>query len=161
MTALELKNGQQFQESLSRNLQYTEDDQYLGRIFCRRSRNPCLCLQAYPCESLSTNSSTRLWCCSNAACSNQRSASTPRTGYSTYLFHQMLFFGSRCERLCMVQFALISLIPGLLRRLEDCADPEFDSYERSLVTPTSLKTSDRNSCMLTTSILIRRLLIKR
>lgn len=45
----------------------------------------------------------------------------------------------------MVQFALISLIPGLLRRLEDCADPEYDSYEKTLVMPTSLKTSERNS----------------
>jgi hypothetical protein len=52
----------------------------------------------------------------------------------------------------MVQFALISLIPGLLRRLEDCADPEFDNYERNLVMPTSLKTSDRNSCMPVTFI---------
>ncbi|MCJ1278497.1 late secretory pathway protein avl9 [Puttea exsequens] len=60
---------------------------------------------------------------------------------------KMLFFGSRCERLCMVQFALISLIPGLLRHLEDCADPEFDSYERNLVMPTSLKSSDRNSLL--------------
>jgi hypothetical protein len=47
----------------------------------------------------------------------------------------------------MVQFALISLIPGLLRGLEDCADPEFDSSETNLVMPTSLKTSERNSCM--------------
>ncbi|KAL8786967.1 MAG: hypothetical protein Q9195_007979 [Heterodermia aff. obscurata] len=46
----------------------------------------------------------------------------------------------------MIQFALISLIPGLLRRLEDCADPEFDSYEKKLVAPTSLKTSERSSC---------------
>jgi hypothetical protein len=46
----------------------------------------------------------------------------------------------------MVQFALISLIPGLLRRLEDSADPEFDSYERNLVMPTSLKSSERTSC---------------
>ena len=46
----------------------------------------------------------------------------------------------------MVQFALVSLIPSLLKRLEDAADPEFDSYERTLVMPTSLKTSDRNSC---------------
>ncbi len=65
---------------------------------------------------------------------------------SSYLFYQMLFFGSRCERLCMMQFALISLIPGLLRSLEDCADPEFDSYETSLGMPTSLKTSERGSC---------------
>ena len=46
----------------------------------------------------------------------------------------------------MLQFALISLIPGLLRRLQDAADPEFDSYERNLIMPTSLKTSERNSC---------------
>ena len=47
----------------------------------------------------------------------------------------------------MLQFALISLIPGLLRRLQDAADPEFDSYGNSLVMPTSLKTSERTSCM--------------
>ena len=59
----------------------------------------------------------------------------------------MLFFGSRCDRLCMVQFALISLIPGLIRRLEDCADPELDSHSKNMVMPTSLKTSERSSCM--------------
>ena len=59
----------------------------------------------------------------------------------------MLFFGSRCDRLCMVQFALISLIPGLIRRLEDCADPELDNYSKNIVMPTSLKTSERSSCM--------------
>ena len=47
----------------------------------------------------------------------------------------------------MLQFALISLIPGLLRQLQDAADPEFDSYENNMVMPTSLKTSERNSCM--------------
>lgn len=47
----------------------------------------------------------------------------------------------------MMQFSLISLIPGLLRRLEDCADPEFDSYETAYVKPTSLKTSDRSSLL--------------
>lgn len=47
----------------------------------------------------------------------------------------------------MMQFALISLIPGLLRKLEDCADPEFDSYESKLIQPTSLRTSDRRSRM--------------
>jgi hypothetical protein len=60
---------------------------------------------------------------------------------------QMLFFGSRCERLCLMQFSLISLIPGLIRNLQDCADPELDSYEMQLVKPTSLKTSDRNSLL--------------
>ena len=46
----------------------------------------------------------------------------------------------------MVQFALISLIPGLLRRLEDSADPDLDSYATNLVMATSLKTSERDSC---------------
>ncbi|KAK4158284.1 hypothetical protein C8A00DRAFT_39475 [Chaetomidium leptoderma] len=59
----------------------------------------------------------------------------------------MLFFGTRCERLCLTQFSLISLIPGLLRSLQDSAGPELDSYEKSLSTPTSLRTSDRNSLL--------------
>lgn len=46
-----------------------------------------------------------------------------------------------------MQFSLISLIPGLLRRLEDCADPEFDSYGRTFVPPSSLKTSERSSLL--------------
>ncbi|KAK0129131.1 late secretory pathway protein avl9 [Cadophora gregata] len=60
---------------------------------------------------------------------------------------KMLFFGSRCERLCMMQFSLISLIPGLIRNLQDCADPDMDAYERHLTKPTSLKTSDRSSLL--------------
>lgn len=60
---------------------------------------------------------------------------------------QMLFFGTRCERLCMIQFSLISLIPGLINNLEDCADPAFDNYAQTVEKPTSLKTSDRTSCM--------------
>ena len=46
----------------------------------------------------------------------------------------------------MMQFALISLIPGLIRRLEDCADPDLDSYEKGMIKPSSLKTSERTSC---------------
>lgn len=60
---------------------------------------------------------------------------------------KMLFFGSRCERLCMMQFSLISLIPGLLRNLQDCADPELNGYEKNLSKPTSLRTSDRGSML--------------
>ncbi|KAG7286960.1 hypothetical protein NEMBOFW57_006460 [Staphylotrichum longicolle] len=50
---------------------------------------------------------------------------------------------------CLLQpkFSLISLIPGLLRNLQDSAGPELDSYEKSLTTPTSLRTSDRNSLL--------------
>ena len=58
----------------------------------------------------------------------------------------MLFFGSSCENLCMMQFSLISLIPNLICKLQDCADPAFDNNERSMEMPTSVKTSDRSSC---------------
>ncbi|KAM5362005.1 hypothetical protein ACJZ2D_012755 [Fusarium nematophilum] len=60
---------------------------------------------------------------------------------------KMLFFGSRCDRLCMMQFSLLSLIPGLIRNLQDSADPDLNSYEKSLTKPTSLRTSDRNSLL--------------
>lgn len=46
----------------------------------------------------------------------------------------------------MMQFALISLIPGLMRHLQDSADPAFNSAEENTVMPTSLKTSERSSC---------------
>ncbi|KAL4780863.1 transport protein Avl9-domain-containing protein [Aspergillus varians] len=60
---------------------------------------------------------------------------------------KMLFFGSRCERLCMIQFSLVSLIPGLMSHLQDCADPSFDTYAQTVEKPTSLKTSDRSSLL--------------
>ncbi|KAJ5135426.1 Late secretory pathway protein AVL9 [Penicillium bovifimosum] len=60
---------------------------------------------------------------------------------------KMLFFGTRCERLCMIQFSLISLIPGLINSLQDCADPAFDSYSQTVEKATSLKTSDRSSLL--------------
>lgn len=60
---------------------------------------------------------------------------------------QMLFFSQRCEQLCMVQFSLLSLIPGLLRALQDCSDPELNAYEQNLVKPTSVRTSDKKSRM--------------
>lgn len=59
----------------------------------------------------------------------------------------MLFFGSRCDRLCMVQFSLISLIPGLLHNLQDCADPDLNSYEKQLARSTSLRSSNRASLL--------------
>ncbi|KAI4199645.1 MAG: hypothetical protein LQ346_002534 [Caloplaca aetnensis] len=108
---------EKFQESLSANLQDTEDerDLYLG-LSLREL------LHEYKYQTL-----VLFKCC--------------------LLQPKMLFFGSRCERLCMMQFSLISLIPGLLRRLEDCADPEFDSYEKSYTKSSSLKTSDRTSLL--------------
>jgi Transport protein Avl9 len=47
----------------------------------------------------------------------------------------------------MMQFSLISLIPGLIRKLQDCADPQLSSLEENMVAPTSLRTSERASCM--------------
>jgi len=46
-----------------------------------------------------------------------------------------------------MQFSLISLIPGLIRNLQDCADPEMDNYEKNLVKATSVKLSDRSSLL--------------
>lgn len=57
----------------------------------------------------------------------------------------MLFFGTRCERLCMTQFALVSLIPHLLESLQDCASPDLNTYEKSVNRPTNLRTSERSS----------------
>jgi hypothetical protein len=58
---------------------------------------------------------------------------------------QMLFFGSKCERLCMMQFALVSLIPGLIANLQDAADPSLDSYAENIQRSTSLRNTDRAS----------------
>ena len=48
----------------------------------------------------------------------------------------------------MMQFAFISLIPGLIYQLQDCADPALDQYASSVSKATSLKTSERASCKL-------------
>ncbi|KAK5132504.1 hypothetical protein LTR08_008888 [Meristemomyces frigidus] len=60
---------------------------------------------------------------------------------------KMLFFGSHCERVCQVQFTLISLIPGLIRNLRDCADPAMNHYAETLRKPDSVRTSDRSSLL--------------
>ncbi|KAL9577607.1 MAG: hypothetical protein Q9212_006259, partial [Teloschistes hypoglaucus] len=59
----------------------------------------------------------------------------------------MLFFGSRCERLCMIQFSLISLIPNLLSHLSDCASPDLDTYASTFTPAATLKTSSRPSLL--------------
>ncbi|KAI4716546.1 hypothetical protein E4T48_07225 [Aureobasidium sp. EXF-10727] len=60
---------------------------------------------------------------------------------------KMLFYGSNCEKMCLVQFSLISLIPTLMRHLRDCADPRMDFYATHVEKPTSLKTSERASLL--------------
>ncbi|KAK6525720.1 late secretory pathway protein avl9, variant 3 [Arthrobotrys megalospora] len=61
---------------------------------------------------------------------------------------KMLFFSSKsCEKLCMTQFALVSLIPGLLEKLQDASDPELNAYEETREKAVDLKTSDRHSLL--------------
>lgn len=59
----------------------------------------------------------------------------------------MLFFGSHCEHVCQVQFSLLSLIPGLVRSLGDCAAPELDHYAATVRKQDSVRTSDRASLL--------------
>lgn len=47
----------------------------------------------------------------------------------------------------MIQFALVSLIPGLIMALDDCAEPELDSYATKTARPSSLRSSDRKSLL--------------
>ncbi|SMR59271.1 unnamed protein product [Zymoseptoria tritici ST99CH_1E4] len=63
------------------------------------------------------------------------------------LQQKILFFGSNCERLCQLQFSLISLIPGLVRNLDDCADPQMDRYAQTVTKPDSVRTSNRQSLL--------------
>ncbi|TKX25132.1 late secretory pathway protein AVL9 [Elsinoe australis] len=60
---------------------------------------------------------------------------------------KMLFFGTHCENICLIQFSLLSLIPGLMRALQDCADPGMDTYNATAKQASSLKTSDRQSLL--------------
>ncbi|SLM39197.1 AVL9/DENND6 domain [Lasallia pustulata] len=124
---------EQFQRSLSSSLQDTEDDrdQYLGMLPIER-----------PSMQTLTNAGLSL-----RELIHEFKYQTLVLFKCCLLQPKMLFFGSRCERLCMMQFSLISLIPGLIRKLEDCADPDLDSNEKNMFTPTSLKTSERNSLL--------------
>ncbi|KAJ1565703.1 late secretory pathway protein avl9, partial [Nowakowskiella sp. JEL0078] len=49
---------------------------------------------------------------------------------------RILFFGHKVEKLSSFQYALVSLIPGLLRSLADAASPKLTSHE-NISTPTS------------------------
>lgn len=46
-----------------------------------------------------------------------------------------------------MQFSLISLIPNLVRCLQDCADPQMERYAETLKKPDSVRTSDRSSLL--------------
>lgn len=60
---------------------------------------------------------------------------------------RVLFFGTKCERLCMTQFALVSLIPHLLESLQDCAASELDTYAKTVTRATNLRASERSSLL--------------
>ncbi|GAO15209.1 hypothetical protein UVI_02006990 [Ustilaginoidea virens] len=65
------------------------------------------------------------------------------------LIHEFKWQALVLLKCCLLQpkFSLISLIPGLIRNLQDCADPELNSYEEKLAQPTSLQSSNRNSLL--------------
>lgn len=61
---------------------------------------------------------------------------------------RLMFFGYPVERLCVYEYTLVSLIPGLLLSLSDCSSPELDYTKRHhLKTAEDVKTSDRHSLL--------------
>ncbi|KAL9057527.1 MAG: hypothetical protein Q9162_002259 [Coniocarpon cinnabarinum] len=60
---------------------------------------------------------------------------------------KMLFFGADCERLCLLQFSIISLIPTLIRNLQDCADPSMNTCEQNVDVPRDIKPNDRSALL--------------
>jgi hypothetical protein len=53
----------------------------------------------------------------------------------------MLFFSTKCERMCMLQFALLSLLPGLSSHLETASHPELEEIAKP--DPATVKQSAR------------------
>lgn len=61
---------------------------------------------------------------------------------------RIMFFGYPVEKLCVYEYTLVSLIPGLLLSLSDCSSPELDYAKRHhLKTAEDVKTSDRHSLL--------------
>ncbi len=63
------------------------------------------------------------------------------------LQRRIMFFGYPIERLCTYQYSLISLLPGLLVQLEDCASPELKSSQAKRTKVDSVRTSDKGSLL--------------
>ncbi|GAB5590512.1 hypothetical protein Unana1_05412 [Umbelopsis nana] len=62
---------------------------------------------------------------------------------------RILFYGYPVERLCTFQYSLISLIPGLLRTLQDSGDPSLDtSSERLQLTEAKVLSSGNKASLL-------------
>ncbi|GAO45987.1 hypothetical protein SAICODRAFT_4814 [Saitoella complicata NRRL Y-17804] len=61
------------------------------------------------------------------------------------LERKILFFGSTTEKLCTMQYALLSLLPEMMDHLEDASSPLLHTLETKLKRATSLKTSNKAS----------------
>ncbi|BFZ61516.1 hypothetical protein YB2330_002582 [Saitoella coloradoensis] len=61
------------------------------------------------------------------------------------LERKILFFGSTTEKLCTMQYALLSLLPEMMDHLEDASSPLFHTLETKVKRATSLKTSNKAS----------------
>ncbi|KAG4303965.1 hypothetical protein PORY_002618 [Pneumocystis oryctolagi] len=64
------------------------------------------------------------------------------------LEQRILFYGTRSETLCIIQYSFLSLIPGLLENLQDASDPLLNTIELQLKKSTSLCTNNRKSLLL-------------
>src|SRR5271170_3017833 len=60
---------------------------------------------------------------------------------------RILFYGTKTELLCTMQYSLLSLIPLLLYYLDDSGDPKLGNFTGSIKKASSLKTSDRMSLL--------------
>lgn len=63
------------------------------------------------------------------------------------LERQIIFYGTNVEKLCNLQFGLISLIPNLLSNLQYSGSPQLRKPLEELVVANSFKSSDRQSIL--------------
>jgi len=151
MLAIAHTRYQHFQESLAYDVQNQGEDkeQYFGTTSHLSILSHSHTWKGSHSVKSSTNTNGKRLCSSSVVYYSGRYVRARTISCTRPKSIKMLFFGSQCERLCLLQFSLISLIPGLIGNLQDCADPQFDSYERTLTPPSSLRTSERASCMKT------------
>ncbi|KAI9488955.1 transport protein Avl9-domain-containing protein [Zychaea mexicana] len=57
---------------------------------------------------------------------------------------RILFYGYPVERLCTFEYSLMSLVPGLLRSLQDSGDPDLDTSKKFLRTTEAKELSSGN-----------------
>ncbi|OWB68291.1 hypothetical protein B5S30_g3667 [[Candida] boidinii] len=60
---------------------------------------------------------------------------------------RVLFFSKDLHKLSNIQYSLLSLIPNLILKLQDCGSPILNNLSKDIYKPTSLKISDRNSVL--------------